>query len=236
MSEYKVWFTKKLMEQLAEDYKTPKISAEIPISSVLSIFIEDLVNHQDLINLIYDEDEPQGNYFKFFSKEFPLKKVENNSSDNMDYLLINDTTLLIVELKTNSKSFNEEQMENYKRVKKIIENETKSAGFLIDELKMISQASKESNKYHSTYQFLLDKDLERIVKNTFNKINKVKILYIAPFYVEAKLSDPIKFISFNHLSDIQLSEEDHGKNKSLNWEIIREFFLDIEELNKKFYE
>lgn len=104
----------KLFEQAIKvDYYTPRIKAEVIFDTLLTPFIEEIVgselNKKDLI---------------LVAKEFPLLTNTNNKfSDNennpgyIDYLLMDQSTLYLVELKTDNQSYSPLQHKRYSALK-----------------------------------------------------------------------------------------------------------------------
>jgi hypothetical protein len=236
MSETEAWFIRELMNQIIKDYQTPKISTEVSISSVLSIFLEDIINHQEIKGSIFNASNSQG-YFKLYSKEFPFKKPNNNQSDNIDFLFSSDNTLLLVELKTCNKSFSPTQKTSYIELADKITRNGDNAAFLIDDLVAISEASEQELKYKWVYKFLEDEYLKSVEKTKFHNIDDVKIVYIGPERIRNRLglNGSVSLISFNQLSQIELAESTYGADKSKAWNTTKEYLLEIEKLDKQYY-
>lgn len=119
------------------DYKTPGIKAEVILDMLLSEFIEDLL----MFRLKTEE-------VTLLAKEFPINIGKGNLNAKVDYLVCADKTkLVMVELKTTSKSYDELQEERMK------ENAKKGAGELIKfyediaDLKTLNLSAKTKYEY-----------------------------------------------------------------------------------------
>lgn len=104
-------FTKEIFTLLSENKNFPAYQAERRIDIFLNIFLEDILK-------LYDRDAT----YKFIAPEFPLRKEPSFQSTKIDYLCLKEAKdgkkeILLVELKTDSKSFKEEQLEIYKLFK-----------------------------------------------------------------------------------------------------------------------
>lgn len=119
------------------DYKTPGIKAEVILDMLLSEFIEDLL----MFRLKTEE-------VTLLAKEFPINIGKGNLNAKVDYLVCADKTkLVMVELKTTSKSYDELQEERMK------ENAKKGAEELIEfyngiaDLKTLNSSAKTKYEY-----------------------------------------------------------------------------------------
>lgn len=130
-----------VIDRLTFNAKTPKFQLERAIEVFLSIFLEEFLSEK-----LNDE-------LKIIVQEFPLKKSSNNQSTNVDYLMHGKNFgNVLVELKTNE-TLREKQVEVY------IDISTKSVKSHIDEIKKISEASK-NKKYHHLLSTLNNSDID----------------------------------------------------------------------------
>jgi hypothetical protein len=100
-------FLKEILSLLAENKNFPAYQAERRIDIFLNIFLEDILK-------LHDKDAE----YKFIAPEFPLKIDESYQSTNADYLCLKEKMdgskeILLIELKTDSKSFNKGQLDIY---------------------------------------------------------------------------------------------------------------------------
>lgn len=208
------WFLNKMLLSILHDYRIPKVQVERNVQTVLSIFIENIVQ------AVFKNK----NDVKLISNEFPFKK-QNNQSINADFLLQSNNVIYIVELKTSSSSYKLEQLGEYIEIKNKVEE--KSAKFLSEDLNVIQQVSKECDKY----EFLI-KDVNDRKSLDFGNVNKVEILYIGPEKLRKKLNDKsIKFISYTELSKIELKDLENEYDKLKCWEVIRKYLMAIDLLD-----
>ncbi len=152
-------FVKLLVKSIVENKKMPKVQVEREISPILEIFLESFINE-----LAKNHKIDNGTY-KFIAPEFPLStELENDQSFNIDFLMENDKTLYLVELKTDSSSFHHKQLTRYENVMK------KTPEELFEFLKKL-----ENKKYKNLLKYITNKGY-----NSFNKFNSIKLIYIAP--------------------------------------------------------
>lgn len=202
-------FLDEYLKKLEELFSYPKVQIERAISPLLSIFITDIINHFLKTNI------------KFYLPEFPLKKIKNNQSTNIDWLLVDEenTKLFFIEFKTTSDSFNIKQLEEYLEfIQRINEG---SALFLYEELKQIQHKSKKKQKYSS----ILNKfDNEN---NQFSNLKNADLIYFAPVKIKAKLHKypDIKIITFSDLP------ENLATAYPIEWKKIRKFLITIEKID-----
>lgn len=72
-SVYK-WLLDSFITQVKFDYLLPKYKTEVVIDTILSIFIEELMNY------CFKSDENNSDTIRLVSREFPIKKEENRQS------------------------------------------------------------------------------------------------------------------------------------------------------------
>lgn len=161
-------FIDKLMEQIVSNGEMPKVQVERQISPIFDIYIEELAN-----SITEDMGLGKGSY-KLVGQEFPLSKKDGTKrSTNIDYLLYNKEvkSLLFVELKTTSDSFDYKQYKIYDDIIKKASNET--TDFLYIFLKRLG--SKKYKKYKANME------VKNVIKEKdWKDIKDTKLLYIAP--------------------------------------------------------
>ena len=167
-------FIEKLINLIVENKDMPKVQVERELSPIIEIFIEDILKDGSKI----DKRIQEGNY-KLIATEFPLQsKTKENDKDtyrstNIDYLLLNEkyNELYLVELKTDSKSFENKQFLYYKE---IIENKKPAYELFefLDEL--------ENKKYKYLTSYVREKMGVKEDENPFENIKKIHLVYIAP--------------------------------------------------------
>lgn len=165
-----------LMETIMEGVYIPNVQVERELSPILGIFIESLLTKR------FENCQVFSGEYKLISPEFPLKKKDNNQSINVDYLLFNKTRneIVFLELKTDSGSFEESQMDRYIVYKKRIE-ESHSASFLKQDIETIRNKS-EKKKMKKKYEYTLDR-INKIFGKDLSKLSKVrncKVIYLVP--------------------------------------------------------
>lgn len=105
--------------------------------------------------------------------EFPLKK-DNNQSTNIDFLLVNNSrnSLTLVEIKTDTQSFDHEQLEIYSRVKEKIK--LQSAEILRSDLNNIKKGSNRPEKY----DYIISRFDECV--SSAHRIWQIDLIYLVP--------------------------------------------------------
>lgn len=122
-------FVEALMKNILDGAMVPKLQVERALAPVIGFFIESILT------------EILGTDVVMLSPEFPLKKYDkNNHSENIDWMMLDtgNKELLLVEFKSNDTSFNESQMESYKKFQKMV-FERGSSSFLIDDIEKNSR-------------------------------------------------------------------------------------------------
>lgn len=225
MSTLNDFFVNKIVEQIKEDYMTPKYKAEVSLDTLISIFIDGVINQY-----LYNNQQLSEKVVSI-SKEFPLKKMINDQSKNIDFLYANKNVLYIVELKTTSKSYDKEQLKEYINVAKRVEKEG-NAAFLLRDYETIMNKTTQSKKY----KWQLDNKVKCGVMQVdkLQSINQVKILYIVPSLMLTKLCNKdsrIMCFSFQDLAQIVLTEQFVDKNTSQAWDSVKLLFNDINKMD-----
>jgi hypothetical protein len=209
-------FVNDLLKHIINGVNIPKVQVERAISPILSFFIESILS-----SYFRNHSEYSGSY-ELISPEFPLKK-ENNQSTNIDYLLFNNSKKLLVlfELKTDSSSFNPEQMNEFIEYRNRIQES--SASFIRGDLKKISRASSKSSKYeHTSFKF------DAAVKSA-EEVKKAILVYLMPNATKVQIGKgKVDFVlDFNDLPE---SIEHKYSNY---WQDIRSNLVTLDFGNKK---
>lgn len=203
------------MENILEGTKIPKVQVEREVGFILGIFIEELLCEKLRVN-----DEYSGNY-QLISREFPLKKVNNNQSTNIDFLILNEEKgiLIFLELKTDSSSNNDEQLKIYLEYKKRINEAT--AVLLLNDLLVIRNNSSKPKKY----DYIMTK-IEKF-SSALAHINKASVFYLVPGEpkngIKKPKSNEIDFLwSFSDLP-IEINHQYADE-----WKIIQKYLTELD--------
>jgi hypothetical protein len=212
------WFLESLLDEIIKDCKIPKVQVERTIGTVLSIFIEDILNEY------YKKDIVEGDKIRLVTKEYPIKKKGNDQSENCDFLLANKKFVYLTELKTSVGSFDPNQFELYNIVKNRIQSS--ESAFLIDDVYELREKNEQ-------YQFIINE----IKTNTyleFDFIDKCKILYIGPSKLKEKLDlNVCDFISLTDLSLIGIGNNLISSPKRECWIKVGDYLRQIDEIRCK---
>lgn len=128
-------FLRELFSSLVSNKEIPKYQFERRIDTILELFLPEFLSKKF------------GGEATFVVPEFPLKKIENNQSNNVDYLFYLKRPFaaidkwLLCELKTDDDSINLEQLQLYSRAK------TKGMKLLLNDVMYIRNASVKKSKY-----------------------------------------------------------------------------------------
>jgi len=218
-------FLEDLIKNIVANRLLPKIQVERQISPIFEIFIESLINclAQD-INI---KKVKEGKY-RFIASEFPLQteneEYGNLRSSNIDFLLFNETekSLLFVELKTDSSSFDLNQYTHYLAVIEGIQNNNSAAG-MYTFLKSL-----QNDKYRYYKEYIVDANIQAAL---WSEIESADVLYIASQSIKDRQWGHIKraainTIPFIHFCDLpEQIEHDYAEK----WELIRENLLPLDE-------
>lgn len=136
----------------SRDYCTPGIKAEVILDMLISDFIEELIqcHYRKTLGKAVDT-------VTLLMKEFPIKTNEKNKRNaKVDYLVrVDDTELILVELKTTRNSYKSKQE------KMMLKAAKDGAGDLFAFYGQVVKASKSKNKYEyacEEYDFTRNKD------------------------------------------------------------------------------
>lgn len=201
-----------LCDLLVKNKEFPNYQAERRMDLFVNFFLKDIYAALN-----------DGIEIEFVAPEFPLKNNENNRSTKVDYLYIKKTpkqaekTLIFVELKTDTKSFDDKQCDRYLNAKweKCWKDLTPISQNSIYKKKYdILQNSILSEKYH------LDKDLDKV---------NIEVLYIIPSIeigLKNKMDNNKSCLSAITFKDFNMPKihKYFSKNPELNdvWKLINE--------------
>lgn len=219
------FFIKKLSDQIKEDYMTPKYKVEVALDTILSIFMDSIINQY-----LYNNQELSTDVV-LISKEFPIKKIENNQSKNVDFLYADNEILYIVELKTTSKSYDEIQLKEYIELGKKVKQEG-DATFLLREYNEIMNKTVQKAKYRWQLDNKVTCGITQV--NNLENIKEVRILYIAPTLLLTKLNDKdsrVRCITLEELSQMVLTEQFADKYTREAWDAFKKIFSEINQMD-----
>jgi hypothetical protein len=183
-------FVECLMDHIMEGRMIPKVQIERAVGPIMSMFLEDV-----LTETLRDDPDLSGP-IAMICPEFPLKKLGNSQSTNIDWLMYNTVRrqLLLVELKTSDTSVDADQNAIYHIKQKAINSE--GGSFLIEDLEQLKGASKEYGKY----MYILGKVSQ--YKNKISECHDAKIIYLVPKSAECKVQGHAdKVLTFGMLSN-----------------------------------
>ncbi len=195
-------FMKELFSSLSLSKDLPKYQFERRIDTILEFFLPEFLSNK------------YGGEVKFVTPEFPLKRTENNLSNNIDFLFYHilpdkiGKQWIICEVKAINESISHEQLVLYTRAK------AKGMKVLLNEIQFIRSISGNKVKYDSL--------LERI--EPFEKDGEVKVVYIIMSrkeleHLRANYPD-IEFIGYEELMDY---DAEHFPNV---WKLFKEFLIE----------
>lgn len=208
-------FLSLLMERIVESHQIPKVQVERVVSPILSMFVAEALTKK------FENNNSLRGKYELVCMEFPLKKPENSQSTNIDFLLVNTTTLSIVflEIKTDSRSIDRNQLEIYLKLR----DEVKEfgGGFLLRNLSEIAGRSARGNKY------LFLQNMIAPYKRTIIDSSELKIIYLVPKVLKSRLvaenniDAVFSFADLPNNVDGELAEE---------WRIIKESLVKLESM------
>ena len=154
-------FFKELLSSLARNKEIPKYQFERRIDTILEMFLPEYLSKKF------------GGDAEFVAPEFPIKKNNNNQSNNVDFLFYLKRPFaaidkwLLCELKTDDDSINHEQIQLYSRAK------ARGMKVMLNDLTLIRNASIKKDKYdilvNRLKTFAPDKPIEIIYFVLSNK-------------------------------------------------------------------
>ncbi len=200
----------------------PKVQVERSIGPVLGFFMPDVMT--DLL----------GKNVVMLSPEFPICKVDNKQSTNIDWLMLDldKPQLLLVELKTTDTTYRASQADVYEDLQKRIANE--SGAFLLDDLKRIGESSQEWGKYQNVYMQMCkacNVSDENDLKDVLRKCTSAQVIYIAPKVMPRPkgTKESWKWFNFDELPKVASTEWAYPDE----WHILREELLMLDALDRR---
>ncbi len=208
-------FIEKLMNHIIESTMIPKVQVERVVGPLLGIFLE------DVLSATFQNNPEFSGKVKMISPEFPLKKIDNRQSTNIDWLMLNSESgrIYLVELKTSDTSVNRKQSEVYHSVKTKVKAE--GGGFLINDLEELRDASTESGKY----QYILKNKIQPY-REEISSSHSVRIIYIVPECALENIEGHADVV----LSFGMLSQTISGPF-AREWQIIHEYLSKLDTLS-----
>ncbi len=173
-------FVEILMQTIIKSKDIPKAQVERYVSPILEIFLASALS------------KILGKNIEMITPEFPIKKDANNQSTNVDFLLTSEDEIIFVELKTDTTSGNDHQMEIYQNLKK----SDKLGLKLFEDFEQIKNKSSKKKKYK-----IHQNNIEHKLNNLKN-LQKFKIIYLVPKNLKNKNSfdeEGKKVITFEEL-------------------------------------
>lgn len=133
-------FVGRLMDEMLRLQRLPKVQVERVVGPVLGMFLPDALG--PCLGALGATDG-----YEVVAPEFPLRRADNNQSTNVDWLLVHRGLglVVLVELKTDRGSMRDEQHTVYSAACTRITQA--NAGFLLDDLRVIRDASACDAKY-----------------------------------------------------------------------------------------
>lgn len=161
-----------IIKLLSENKKFPAYQAERRIDIFINFFLKDILTNE------VKKTEPDAEV-EFVAPEYPLKKKKGNQSINVDYFCIKKVKqdikeILLVELKTDSISFDEGQFKTYLNYKK-----KKSWNHSAEELIQIATSKgmkyPKRIKYYHLIKVFISKKLFRLMdaENILAEIDQI---------------------------------------------------------------
>lgn len=155
---------KKIKKWVVNDYFTPNIKAEVILDTLLTPCIKNIVQKQ-CSNVV-------GKELKFVTKEMSIKEQEKeeqkgNRGTKIDYILVDDEYVYLVELKTASSSIRNKQVMRY-----ITNCAEKEFGEVLGN-KLVKIMKSESVNTEKEYTA---KDMEKVFEDRFDKYKNEFVL------------------------------------------------------------
>ena len=219
----------KIFNLLTKWYKYPKYQLERRLDIFFTIYLPEILKKEG-INVELDDIFP----------EFPLKKENNNQSENADYAIFenkdDETNLYLVELKTEMNSISLTQTDYYKKAQK------KNLIDLLGEIIEIQKHSRQRDKYEKLlediegrYNFIKGnlkvegKRKDGVTNDNKSKIlGNIKIIYIVPNNSKDELLKEKNKFKVIYFDDIIKIIENKYKDK-----LSKEFCNILKELKNK---
>jgi hypothetical protein len=210
-------FVEALMDNIMEGVMIPKVQIERAIGPILSMFLADVLAET------FQDDPALSGAIAMICPEFPLKKADNKQSTNIDWLMYNRERkqLLFVELKTSDTSFDAGQNVIYRAKQNSVRNE--GGSFLIEDLKQLMNASRETGKY----RYILEKRLS-LFKAEITACRDARIIYLIPKSAEHK----VQGLADRVLTFAMLSNSITGSYAE-EWSIIRSHLCVLDDSSRR---
>jgi len=162
-----VEFIEKYIDALILNCKLPKFQNERAISTILQLYLEQIVREKTKID------------FEFVTVELPIKKEGSNQSWNVDYFLVSkDRKIgLLVELKTERQGNNDHFKKQIKQYK-LFKNSDHSTNDIVKDILFICNLKKRKRSHKIKYE-----NLRNRLQNKIENIKKFQIMYICPNYL-----------------------------------------------------
>ncbi len=199
-------FVEILMQTIIKSKDIPKAQVERYVSPILEIFLPSALS------------KILGKNIEMVMPEFPIKKLENNQSTNIDFLLSSDNEIIFVELKTDTTSSNDNQMKTYEKLKT-----TSNLGCkLFNDFEQIKENSSKNKKYQNIQNLIQDKLLN------LTKLQKLEIVYLVPKRLKEKNN-------FNEYGIEVITFEKLHQNNEINhkfcneWKIITSYLKALDD-------
>ena len=195
-------FIYEVFKSLAFSRDLPKYQFERRIDTILEFFLPEFLSNK------------YGGEVQFVTPEFPLKRTENNLSNNIDFLFYHilpnekGKQWIICELKGVNESISHEQLVLYTRAK------TKGMQTLINEIQFIRSISGNKVKYESLLERIEPFDTDLSVKVVYIVLTKKELEQLRINYPE------VDFIGYEEILDF-----DAQKFPEV-WKMFKEFFIE----------
>ena len=222
-----------IIKEISENINYPYYSAERRIDVILSLFIEDIFKHEKIIG--------KTSRLVKLAPELPLSNKNNRQSDCVDFVFVeidNATqeplNIFFVEIKTDTKSYNRKQLEEYLAikwqdvVKGVIRNikETKLFDYrykyitLLNkmiELKIVNNeggkikydVDKESSQKDKRKQYEDLKESLEYIKEQEER--KQKVIYLGPKLAKDQEVCRVKYIYYSQLESLKCAKNEEWK-------------------------
>lgn len=214
-----------LMTHLMDGTMIPKVQVERSIGPVIGFFLA------DVLETLLDEE------IVMLCPEFPIRKVGNNQSTNIDWLMLNldKQEVLLVELKTTDTTFREEQAAIYKGLQDAIAREG-SAEFLIDDLLKISEASQEGGKYRNVLRMLTKAcgaTNEVELREKLRHYKSASVIYLVPQAMRKPANWPQPEHNWTWLSFGELPKSLGERSYAEQWPALRRSLVSLDEMDRR---
>jgi len=231
-TEGKMSIYEAIIKEISENINYPYYSAERRIDVILSLFIEDIFKHEKIIG--------KTSRLVKLAPELPLSNKNNRQSDCVDFVFVeidNATqkplNIFFVEIKTDTKSYNRKQLEEYLAIKwqdvvmGVINNiENTKLGYrskyitLLNrmiELKIVSRTggkieydvNKESSRQDKRKQYEDLKESLEYIKEQEER--KQKVIYLGPKLAKDQEVCRVKYIYYSQLESLKCAKNEEWK-------------------------